>query len=210
MAAPFEILPWAVIRGEEGLRGAGTVPLAELTPVLEAALERHGKALLWDMDGIESNSPQLDFLRRFEGMGLWVDAGVRHAEGVIDVLVAGADKAVVGTKSLWGLDELDKAFAYTDQNVVLQIDYGGRILHPGRARVEPTAEALLAWLSERGADTLLFVSPSGPLEIPIIAPLCAKARVYAGKAPANDLGPLQAAGAAGAIIDLWESVPWPS
>ena len=207
MAASLEILPWAVVRGVEALRGGAPVPLQDLLPVLEAALERHGKALLWDMDGIEANRPQLDLLRRLEGLGLWVDAGVRRAEGVIDVLVAGADKAVVGTKSVHDLEELAKAFQLTE-NILLQVDYDGRVLHPGFAGREPTLPELGAFVRRHGGDAMLFMATRGPPAPETLRPLCAEARVYAGPARREDFAPLLAAGATGAIVDVWEAVSW--
>jgi hypothetical protein len=206
---PLEILPWARIQGDRAFRGRETVPLAHLWPALEAALDRHGKALLWDLDGIEANRPRLDLLRPFEGMGLWVDAGVRRSETVIDVLVAGADRAVVGTKCLWDLEELENAFALTE-NVLLQIDYDGRVLHPGYAETPPTPESLASWIREHGRDTLLLLAPAGPPPAEALRPLLASVRVYVGIVGAETVPAWAAAGAAGAIIDLWGAVASPS
>jgi len=200
----FEIVPWAVIRGGRTLRGGVPVSLAEIWPVLDAALDTHGKALLWDMDGIETNRPQLDLLRRFEGLGLWVDAGVRYADGVIDVLVAGADKAVVGTKSLWGLEELQEAFRLTE-NLLLQIDFDGKILHPGRAAIEPAPQDLARWVRDHGGDTILFMTAESVLDLAAVKALASEVRVYAGVASLAQVPALQETGAAGAIVDLWEA-----
>jgi len=203
VASSLEVVPWAVVRGFEALRSGATVPIRELAPVLEDALERHGRALLWDMDGIEGNRPQLDLLKDYEGLGLWVDAGVRSAEGVIDVLVAGADKVVVGTKSLRALEELQKAFSLTE-NVLLQVDYDGRVLHPRAASKEPTAADLAAFVRAQGGDSVLLVATRSPLDLDVVRAAAAHARVYAGIVPMADLPALQGAGAVGAIVDLWE------
>ena len=200
----FETIPWAVIRGGKTLRGGVPVPLGDIWPVLDQALDAHGKALLWDMDGIETNRPQLDLLRRFEGLGLWVDAGVRYADGVIDVLVAGADKAVVGTKSLWGLEELQEAFRLTE-NLLLQIDFNGKILHPGRAEIEPVPQDLARWVRDHGGDTILFMTADAPIDLAAVKSLASEIRVYAGVATAEQVPALKEAGAAGAIVDLWEA-----
>ena len=201
--AELEILPWAVIRGQEAMQGSITVPIEDLLPVLEDALESYHKVLLWDMDGIERNQPRLDLIRKFEGLGLWVDAGVRYAETVIDVLVAGADKAVVGTKSVWGLEEVRESYRMTE-NLVLQIDYNGGVIHPGRARAKPTPGELSKWVSSLGGDAVLLLSTEKPPDSPAVRAAAEHVQVYAGIAARASLESLEEAGAKGAIVDIWE------
>lgn len=128
-----EILPRILLEngradlGAKGLRG-GT----DLVVLVESLLSAFGHLYIWDYDGIRWNRPNLNLLRRFEGRHLWVDAGVRNGESVIDVLVAGADVAVVGTKTLWDFDELEKAADLTE-NIVFQVDYRKGILTNGPA-----------------------------------------------------------------------------
>jgi len=67
-------------------------------------LARDSKLLyLVDLDGIERGEPQLDYIQEFSrDLPLWVDGGVRTADQSIDILVAGAQRAVVSTGLLAG------------------------------------------------------------------------------------------------------------
>jgi hypothetical protein len=71
-----------------------------------------------DLDGIERGEVQLDYLQELSrDVGLWVDAGVRHADQAIDVLVAGARRAVLSTASLAGPKELKRAWRLSTEFV---------------------------------------------------------------------------------------------
>ncbi len=64
-----------------------------------------------DLDGIEKESAQLDYLQELSrDMPLWVDAGVRTADQAIDIIVAGARRAVLSSAYLRGPRELRRAW----------------------------------------------------------------------------------------------------
>ncbi|MCI4352976.1 MAG: HisA/HisF-related TIM barrel protein [Thermoplasmata archaeon] len=64
-----------------------------------------------DLEGIRRNRPQLDYLQELSRSGeLWVDAGVRTGDQMIDVLVTGAQRAVLSTAYLVGPKELKRAW----------------------------------------------------------------------------------------------------
>jgi phosphoribosylformimino-5-aminoimidazole carboxamide ribonucleotide (ProFAR) isomerase len=64
-----------------------------------------------DLDGIEHEDPQLDYLQELaRDMTLWVDAGCRTADQAIDVLVTGARRAVLSSAYLRGPRQLARAW----------------------------------------------------------------------------------------------------
>ncbi len=66
---------------------------------------------LVDLDGIERGSPQLEYIQELSrDIDLWVDAGVPSAESAIDILVAGAQRAVLSSAYLRGPVELRRAW----------------------------------------------------------------------------------------------------
>ncbi len=89
--------------------------------VINRMLDEHGKALIVDLVGVFNNRPRLKFIKEFETKPIWVDAGARLAENVIDIFVAGAEKVVMNTRTLVGMDEVKKANELSDQ-LVFQVD----------------------------------------------------------------------------------------
>jgi len=76
-----------------------------------------------DEDGIAKNKPQLDVVQELcDEIPTMYEGGVRFANNVIDMLITGAEKAVVGTATLASLDELGGAFKLSE-NITLKVDY---------------------------------------------------------------------------------------
>lgn len=108
----------------------------ELAEALLQGLKTYGRLLLWDIDGIERGQPNLDLYRRYEGKGLWVDEGVAGVEPMIDLLVAGADVAVLNLRTFPGLAALQEAGQMTER-LALCIEEG-----PGPLTREVTSQRL--------------------------------------------------------------------
>lgn len=80
------------------------------------------KLYLVDLDGISRNKPQLDVAREVcEEIPTFYEGGVRFANNVIDMLITGADKAVIGTATLAGFNELRDAFKLSE-NITFKAD----------------------------------------------------------------------------------------
>jgi uncharacterized protein related to proFAR isomerase len=81
------------------------------------------KLYLADLDGINRNKPQLDLAQEVcEEISTFYEGGVRFSNNVIDMLITGADKAVIGTATLASLDDLRGAFKLSE-NITLKVDY---------------------------------------------------------------------------------------
>lgn len=99
--------------GEEGpvpARAAdGSIP--DVLEVTERLGREFGRLYVVDLDGIDRNRPQLDYLQEIARDGeMWVDGGARSAEEVIDLLVTGAYRAVLSTARLTDARELKRAW----------------------------------------------------------------------------------------------------
>lgn len=92
-------------------------------------------ALLYlvDLDGIERGTPQLDYEQELaRDMPLWVDAGVRAADQAIDVIVAGAQRAVLSSAYLRSPRQLERAWRLSTQ-LIFEIELRGATLASPRA-----------------------------------------------------------------------------
>jgi hypothetical protein len=88
----------------------------------DGLLSAHGRLYVIDLDGIDRDAPQLDYLQEMSRGGeLWVDAGVKNADQAIDVLVAGATRAVLSSSALQSPDELGRAWALST-DLVFEVD----------------------------------------------------------------------------------------
>lgn len=88
---------------------------------------------LVDLDGVERAEPQLDFLQELaRDATLWVDGGVRNADQAIDILITGAQRAVLSSAMLLGLKELRRSWRLSTELIFeLELDAGG-LVAPGQ------------------------------------------------------------------------------
>lgn len=193
------ILPWLTVRRGKPLSTLGSASSqAELEELIKGALKEYGRLLLWDLDAMERGKPQLDLYKRFEGKGLWVDAGVSSVDAIIDVIVAGADVAVLNLRTLPRLNILHEAGDMTDR-LALCVEEGEEVLSwdrrlRGLRPLELFKEAMAAGIS-RG----VYLRHGGLIERP----------TWAGSLSGVDLyvGPVEATGrkpsVEGAVVDLY-------
>lgn len=100
--------------------------------VAAALRQATGAATLYvaDLDAITAGRPDLGTvtrLARATGTGLWVDAGSASPQAALQLLEAGACRAVVGTETLPGARDLAALrAAVTDDRLLLSLDVGER------------------------------------------------------------------------------------
>jgi uncharacterized protein related to proFAR isomerase len=127
-----------------------------ISEILDELSKRFEKVLLTDLNGIERDKPQLEMFRRLpKKMESWIDAGTRYGPGIIDILVAGADKVVLSTKTLKNLKELEKALELSE-NILLNIDFEEGIVSPDRSIREMSPWDLTREAEHFGIDTIIF------------------------------------------------------
>lgn len=117
---------------------------------------RFNKLLINDISGINRDKPQLELYREVsKKMKLWIDAGSRSRDGAIDILVAGAEKVVLGTKTLLDLEELEKVCELSE-NVVFCIDYDNGIVSTNKRIREMSPLNLAEEVKNRGVEEIIF------------------------------------------------------
>ena len=95
----------------------------ELSALGSKLSSKYERAFVSDVDGLEKNKPQLDVVQEFcDEIPTMYEGGVRFGSNVIDMLVTGAEKAVIGTATLASLEELRGAFKLSD-NIIFKVDY---------------------------------------------------------------------------------------
>lgn len=173
---------------------------------IEKILEEHGKILFHDMDGILQNRPQLDLIKKWEGKGIWVDAGVRFAEGAMDLLVAGAEKVVLGTRSLRGMGELKKACDLSE-DIIFEIDFQGETLQKNITIKSSSSLDLIKTAEDMGIDICIFFDESGIMDSSILSSSpVEKLSLYAGLVKKSDVSYLKRFGIRGAVVDISELI----
>jgi phosphoribosylformimino-5-aminoimidazole carboxamide ribonucleotide (ProFAR) isomerase len=84
---------------------------------------KHDKLYLADFDGIFKNKPQLDIAQRIcDELPTLYEGGIRYSNNVIDMLITGAERAVVGTSTLLDFSELKGAFKLSE-NITFKVDF---------------------------------------------------------------------------------------
>lgn len=82
----------------------------EAVRAVEEAAADHDRVYLVDRRGVQRNKPDVELIQEVAGEAeVWVDAGPRYAEDIVDLLVAGAAHVVVRWHTLDQARELGEA-----------------------------------------------------------------------------------------------------
>ncbi len=174
---------------------------ADVLDLADRLIAEHGRLYVIDLDGIDRDSPQLDYLQEMSRDGeLWVDAGVRTADQAIDILVAGASRAVLSSSALDAPEEVGRAWALS-QDIVVELDAseaapGGLLAHWGLS-----PEVAAQRVRSLGPSEIVFRFPSeGPLWEAFGRVAAGGPTWAAGPVHPNDLARVVSARGAGGIF----------
>ena len=118
---PMFVVPYVNLKNRTFTKRA--YARGELSEFASKLSDNFKKLYVADEDGITKNKPQLDIVREIsEEIPTLYEGGVRFTNNVIDILITGAEKAVVGTATLASLDDLRGAFKLSD-NIAFKVDY---------------------------------------------------------------------------------------
>ena len=135
--------------------GASTRGMADVAVDELALSEKFGSVYVADIDGIVKNKPQLDVVQELcDEVPTLYEGGVRFGSNVIDLLVTGAEKAVIGTATLTSLEELRGAFKLSD-NIILKVDFRDGIVSFDPQVAGRDFLALARDVREIGVDNLI-------------------------------------------------------
>jgi len=135
--------------------------------VAKELLDRYERVHVLDLKGIQKDAPQWDVIREVAELGpLWVDVGAATGDSVIDIIMAGAEVAILPLKFLESLDEVASALELTD-NIAVQVDMEERILGPERVNRFRGLKELLEELAILGVRRIILhdhLNPPAPVE----------------------------------------------
>jgi uncharacterized protein related to proFAR isomerase len=119
-------------------------------------LEDYGTILVMDIDGIERRRPQLSQVQTIAPVkNVWWDPGVRSLEDMMDAFTAGAHRVVVGTKTIWNLEELKECQEFSG-DYVLGLDWADGILSRDANIAQADPISFLKLMYEGGVRRVLF------------------------------------------------------
>ncbi|HEV2316638.1 MAG TPA: HisA/HisF-related TIM barrel protein [Thermoplasmata archaeon] len=161
-----------------------------------------------DLQGVEHGVAQLDYLQELtKDTDVWIDAGVDTADGVIDVLVTGARRAVVSTGRLGGIADLKRAWKLT-QEIALEIEIGsdGEVRGGSRWGADPAAIAAAA--REIGIAEIVLSPRDRAVDWALVRTLSGAGPVWVdGSFEPGDRGRLEEVHAAGGLFHIAGEIP---
>lgn len=192
--------------GEDGPVPSRTAAGADVDifDVLDALAPQYRSVYLVDLDGIERNDPQLEYIQEMSrDTTLWVDAGVRNADGAIDILVAGADRAVLSSSYLRGPRELKRAWKLST-DLVFEVELSDGIPSPtDPAWGSIDALSLAASARAAGPDTVILSPRGADPSWDLVAAVAAHGPTWVdGTFTRGEVRSLSAANAAGGIFHI--------
>ncbi len=119
-------------------------------------LEDYSTLLVMDIDGIERRRPQLTQVQTVSPVkNVWWDPGVRNLDDMMDAFTAGANRVVVGTKTIWNLRELKDCQEFSG-DYVLSLDWADGILSRDANISQADPVSFLKMMYEGGVRRVLF------------------------------------------------------
>jgi hypothetical protein len=116
----MEIIP--IIYIKKGQIFEGRQQPQTLPKDLTNKLEETSKLYIVDTDGLEKDAPNLNVYQKLATKyQIWVDAGPRYLEDVVDILTAGANRVTL-RRSIFPLPELIKIREITENEVFIGLD----------------------------------------------------------------------------------------
>ena len=119
-------------------------------------LDDYSTILVMDIDGIERRKPQLTQIQTVAPVkNVWWDPGVRSLEDMMDTFTAGANRVVLGTKTIWNLEEL-RACQEFSADFVLGLDWADGILSRDANISQADPIDFLRDMHDEGVRRILF------------------------------------------------------
>jgi uncharacterized protein related to proFAR isomerase len=156
-----------------------------------------------DLEGLRRNRPQLDYLQELSRSGeLWVDAGIRTGDQVIDILVTGARRAVLSTGYLLGTKQLRRAWRLSTE-ILFAVETEGSVVRPrgndwdGSPVIEAVANARAV-----GIVDVILRSRGTRVDWSLVRQLAGQGPLWVdGEPEASSQARIASAGAAGGFFD---------
>ncbi len=123
-------------------------------------LKGYDRLYFLDLDGVELDKPQTEALRKVSTRKkIWADIGARDSKAITDAFIAGADKAVISTKTISSKDGVLNSIELSDK-LILSIDYKDNIISPSKEIRDMGIKGVSEFGLDHGIDTLIFTDLS--------------------------------------------------
>jgi len=163
----MEIIPSITVKGDSPVivEDERYVPFSEEGEVvsmwdLMGELGDYDKIYLLDLNGIERNRPNFDMIQKISARkDIWADLGARSAETITDTFIAGADMAVVSTRTMSSMDLLEDALELS-RNIIFTIVVGEGVLSMSKEIKKSSVKDLMSDAVDQGADKVMIIDLS--------------------------------------------------
>lgn len=145
----------------------------------------------------------MELYRRFEGKGLWVDGGIESIDGFIDVIVAGAEVAVLNFRTLPSLDVLREAGKMTEK-LAICVEEGEAVLTRDRRFRDMKPEDLFREALDAGVTKGVYLHDLGLREAPAWIETLGGMTLFAG--PTMSSGSQKDELKWGTVVDVYELI----
>lgn len=146
------------------LRAPSGAP-CDVFDAVDHLLATYHRVYVVDLEGVRYERPQFEYLQELtRGQEMWVDAGCRDADQAMDVLVAGATRAVLNTATLLNAREISRTLKLTSQ-VALAIEMReGTIMAHDPSLASARVEDLVRDARERGVEQIILSNGGAPVD----------------------------------------------
>jgi Histidine biosynthesis protein len=176
----------------------------EILDVADYLIGRFKRIYIVDLDGIEHNRPQLDYLQEIaRDTETWVDAGIRTADQAIDILITGARRAVISSARMQSMKEVRRTWKLS-QDLAFEIETRDLIVQTRNPEWATAAlPEIVRAVREIGLSDIVLSPRGDEVDWSIVRELAPGGPLWVdGTFEASAISELKASGAAGGIFHI--------
>lgn len=186
----------------EPVKGVDAKPVDPFE-VADSLVAKYHRFCVVDLEGVRRNRPQLDYLQELSRSGeLWVDAGIRTGDQVIDILVTGAQRTILSTGYLLSAKQLRRAWRLSSEILFAVETEGDRVRPRGNDWDGMSAADAISGARTVGVSDVILRSRGSPVDWSFVRQASAAGPLWVEGPPEPSLGSrLRESGVAGCLFD---------
>lgn len=186
----------------ESVKGDDAKPIDPFE-VADSLVAKYHRFCVVDLEGVRRNRPQLDYLQELSRSGeLWVDAGIRTGDQVIDILVTGAQRTILSTGYLLSAKQLRRAWRLSSEILFAVETEGDRVRSRGNDWDGMSAVDAISGARAVGVSDVILRTRGGPVDWPFVRQVSATGPLWVEGVPEPSLSAhLRESGVAGCLFD---------
>ncbi len=119
-------------------------------------LDSYDTIYFLDLNGIESRGLQTDIIRKIgTRKEVWADVGARDIATITDAYIAGADKVVISTKTIYSHELIKDALKMSGE-MIFCIDHKDHVISPSKEISGSSIKELVSEVTDNGIDTMVI------------------------------------------------------